>query len=148
MMPGSRPPDLRSMAMVHSDAVRFVLLSGCCWCFDLTLLLGLNRGLGWPPLAANIASSLAAAAVVYTVSHRFIHDGARHGQPARLAAYLCYTLVVILAASALLGHLHDALSAMFAAPAVVTIVAKAAVTPPQLLCNFIVSRLVARAHLS
>lgn len=127
------------------DAARFAALSGGCWMLDLAVLLALTWGMSWRPATANVVSSLIAAAVVYWVSHRRIHDGARRGQPIRLAVYLVYTSGVIFLASAALGHLRPVFEGLAMAVAQATILAKVAVTPPQLLCNFVVSRLVARS---
>jgi putative flippase GtrA len=108
------------------DMVRFAALSGGCWCLDLSVLLALTHVAGWPIAPANVASSLVAAAVVYRCAHGRIHSGRQEGRLARLAFYLAYTGAVIMLASAAMAGLSI-------------------VTPPQLLCNFFVSRAVARA---
>lgn len=143
-MPEFSLSDLASRPGIVRDAARFTALSGGTWLLDLTLLVSLERGLGWPPMAANVVSSLVAAAVVYLVAHRRIHDGVGGTHGPRLLIYLTYTLGVIGVASGLLAHLHTVF-APFGWPATwVTIAAKVAVTPPQLICNFAVSRLIAR----
>jgi len=85
-------------------------------------------------------------ALVYLGAHRRIHNGVQQGWQFRLLFYLCYTMGVILIASWLLGHLHAMLRGVLGNPALVTLAAKILITPPQLFCNFIVSRLVARTR--
>lgn len=129
---------------IARDALRFAALSGCCWLLDLGLLLCLTAAMAWPAFAANVVSSLVAAAAVYLNAHSRIHSGQANGGHLRLGLYLCYTLAVILAASRALNYIETGLSG-FAWPGVwVTLLAKIAITPPQLLCNFLVSRFVAR----
>lgn len=147
-MPGPKPALAGARTDLLRDATRFVLLSGACWCFDLALLLLLSKLLGWSPFAANVGSSLAAAFVVYVVAHRHVHDGAAQGQMLRTALYLCYTFGVIIAASALLARLQPMLVEATASRDLGMVLGKVLITPPQLLCNFAVSRLIARFRLS
>lgn len=132
------------------DLVRFVALSGGGWLVDTILLLSIVRTTGAPPQVANLFSASCAAAIVYLVAHHAIHAGVPHRTGLRLALYLGYTLVIILAASAAMMPAAG-LAALItgAAPASLAVIfaAKCLITPPQLLCNFLVSRALARATL-
>lgn len=136
----------QSIKGLSRDAWRFALLSGGCWLFDTSVLLLLTNELLLQPMTANVVSSLAAAAIVYTISHHHIHGGIDDWRGLRLAAYIIYTLVVILIASFLLGQLQIWFGGFLNNAAVITLAAKIAITPPQLVCNFLVSRFVARAR--
>lgn len=129
------------------DFARFAALSGGGWIADTALLLALVSLAGIQPQVANLFSASTAAAMVYLVAHRRIHSGASRGIEVRLGVYLVYTAIVILAASsamiplaAMAAHMLDAAPAGAAA----AFVAKCLVTPPQLVCNFLVSRALAR----
>jgi len=121
---------------------RFAAVAGCGWCLDAACLLLLARVL--PPALANVASSLMAATFVYLVAHHFVHEGRRSLVGLRLAVYSAYTLVLIVAASAALGAVAPVI-ARYAAGSAAILLAKVAITPPQFLLNFIMSRLIARA---
>ena len=114
----------------------FVLTSGVGWLIDLCILLLLTGLAGVAPFAANIASSLIASSLVYCFAHRSIYaaPSADIGRP--LFAYVAYSFVVILAASAVVGRLAMA----FAHLPTSLLLAKIVVTPPLLLMNFAVSR--------
>ena len=131
-------------AALRRDIARFVLLSGGCWLLDASLLLLLNAGAHWPLAPANIASSLVAAAVVYVLAHHRIHRGADRQRGQRLAFYLCYTLGVILLASWSIAQIGGVLRPLLGAGLMTALAAKILITPPQLFCNFCVSRFVAR----
>lgn len=127
--------------------IRFAALSGCGWLLDFCLLLVLVHAAAAPPLLANVVSSTTAASAVFLVSRACVFDSAAGGVHARLGAYVLYTLMVILAASALVGVLASVLATpaglfgLRAAGATeAAAVAKVIVTPPQLLLNFIVSK--------
>ncbi len=132
------------MKLPYRDTSRFVLLSGCCWLLDLILLLFLTQALGWPLVVANLTSSLVTAAIVYNVAHDRIHRGMRHRRGVRLAVYLCYTLTVIVLASFLLGKIGALYGQYLASAWLVALLAKVSITPPQLVCNYLVSRFIAR----
>ena len=129
---------------------RFAALAGCGWLLDLALLLLLVRQLGVSPFAANVASSLVAASAVFLAARARVFSRAEGGLPVRMGLFLAYTLTVILVASAVVELLaarlpgltmelgRVALDATAAAA-----LAKVLVTPPQLLLNFVVSRLLA-----
>lgn len=130
------------------DFARFVALSGGGWIVDTLILLAL---VGWAhaaPQIANLVSASIAATLVYSIAHRRIHGGARHGIEVRLGLYLVYTaLIVILASLAMAPLTATAAATLGTAPAGIAaaFVAKCLVTPPQLLCNFLVSRTLARS---
>ncbi|MCE7797473.1 GtrA family protein [Sphingobium sufflavum] len=138
---------MRFLSPVHRDLLRFTLLSGACWLVDMALLLALTYA-GWHAAVANIASSLITAAMVYLLSSRHIHDGKAGVASPRLILYLVYTLLVILIASwlmAILVHWLEAAMPLRLPGAVLVVVAKVGVTPPQLVGNFFMSRMIARA---
>ncbi|MCW3848023.1 hypothetical protein OF829_12305 [Sphingomonas sp. LB-2] len=133
--------------VISRDFARFAALSGGGWLLDAGLLLALVGLAGVAPQIANLFSASCAATLVYLVSHRRIHSGASHGLQFRLGFYLIYTAALIFAASWAMAPL-TALAATFTGPGVAAaFVAKCLVTPPQLLCNFLVSRAVARVPL-
>lgn len=127
--------------------LQFAALSGGCWILDTATLLLLSRAGHFTPAVANTISSCMAAGIVFLVSRHHIHCGTQAGASGRTAVYIAYTLILIFAASALLSALTKHL-----APLGLTglsgerllFVAKVIVTPPQLICNFFVSRFVAR----
>ncbi len=131
-------------AALRRDIARFVLLSGGCWLLDTVLLLLLSTAARWPLAPANIVSSLVAAAVVYVLAHHRIHRGAEGQRGQRLAVYLCYTLGVILLASWSIGQIGATLQPLLGTGMATALAAKVLITPPQLFCNFCVSRFVAR----
>lgn len=129
-----------------SALLRFAGVAGAGWLLDALVLLAAVAFAGVPATAANILSSLLAASFVYLVSHHHVHHG-RPGMPAiQLGLYVLYTLLLILAASATLGLLVPPLARVLPAAGAV-LAAKILVTPPQFLCNFLVSRLLARHSL-
>ena len=143
-MPNQTDNHGRGVSLPHREAGHFIILSGCGWLLDLFLLFFLIQAVGWPLEAANLASSLIAAAFVYHIAHDRIHGGARHGRRTRLATYLCYTLGVIILASFLLGVVGSLYGKYLTSTWLVALLAKISITPPQLICNYLVSRFIAR----
>lgn len=136
---------LADVAIVR-PLLRFALVAGCGWLLDAALLLAMTRGGLLSPFVANLLSSLAAAAFVFLVSRRRVHDGRSDAVPARLGLYLGYTLALIVASSWVLAMIVPTMLAMM--PRVdAVLAAKVAITPPQFLLNFIVSRELARRGL-
>lgn len=126
--------------------LRFAGVAGAGWLLDALVLLASVALAGVPATGANVLSSLIAASFVYLVSHHHVHRG-RPGMPAvQLALYVLYTLLLILAASTALGLLVPLLARILPGASAV-LAAKVIVTPPQFLCNFLVSRLLARHSL-
>lgn len=130
--------------------LRFAALAGCGWLLDFALLLLLVRYAGVAPFLANVVSSLVAASAVFLTARLAVFARAEGGLPVRFGLFLAYTLTVILVASAavevLAAHASQASVALGLAPlgvAQAAAVAKVIVTPPQLLLNFVVSRLLA-----
>ena len=139
------PPRARSLLVAF---LKFGGLSGLGWLLDACILLALMGLLGVAPFAANFVSSAIAALSVFLVSRELVFNKAAGRTGLRVAAYLAYVLVVIAVASAgvqlITAWLRElaeaqgwAMSATAAAGA-----AKVVVTPPQLILNFLVSRLV------
>ena len=132
--------------------LHFSGLSGLGWCLDFALFLLLTAGLAVLPAFANLASSLCAAAFVFLVSRRAIFAPGAARPAMRFAAYLGYTLLVVILASqalqlivGLLGGWQRGDGAAIP-PAALPALAKIAITPPQLLLNFCVARLLAERH--
>ncbi len=133
---------------------RFVALSGCGWLLDLCILVALSRLADWPLFAANVASSITAASVVFLLSRAHIFNAAEGGLPVRLSAYVAYTLALIVVASSALQLLAPGVRNVLAMVApgfenetMVTTLAKVIVTPPQLALNFLMSRFLSERAL-
>lgn len=135
---------------------RFVMLSGCGWCLDMALF-GWGVTLGADPFAANLLSALTAASLVFLASRRLAFARQEGAAAQRSALYALYTLGVILLAGRAIAILMLAMDWMAGraglapTPALAAMLAKVAVTPPQLLANFLVARALAerrwtRAH--
>lgn len=138
--------EARKGAVRGNALLRFASVAGAGWLLDALVLIAAVAFAGLPAMLANILSSLVAASFVYLVSHHHVHHG-RPGMPAvQLALYILYTLLLILAASAAIGLLVPALVRLLPEEGAV-LAAKILVTPPQFLCNFLVSRLLARHSL-
>lgn len=126
---------------------RFAALSGGCWMLDAATLLLLSQVGHFPPAVANTVSSCLAAGIVFLISRRHIHGGPQAGVSGRTVVYLAYTLILIFVASALLPVLIKYLGTFGftdLSAARLLFIAKVIITPPQLICNFFVSRFVAR----
>jgi putative flippase GtrA len=121
----------------------FALVAGCGWLLDAACLLTFARFV--PAGLANVASSLTAATFVYLVAHRFVHQGRPALIGLRLAMYGVYTLALIFVASIGLARIAAAIGP-YAPRAVAILAAKVFITPPQFLCNFVMSRFLARAE--
>ena len=136
----------RTRASLLRSFLGFGGLSGLGWLLDFSLLLLLTGALGAPGFVANLVSSLVASATVFLVSRRLVFASAEGRVTFRLAAYLLYTLAVILVASValqwiagLIGH-EAARRAIPLSPTWVVASAKIIITPPQLALNFLISR--------
>ena len=71
-----------------------------------------------------------------------MHGGQLDLVPLRLGLYVAYTVGLVTLMSFLLAWIVQALQARLPAPAAL-LAAKVLVTPPQFLCNFLVSRRLA-----
>ncbi|MBS0451571.1 MAG: GtrA family protein [Proteobacteria bacterium] len=126
--------------------LKFATVSGMGWIMDALILLALVSQALWNPFYANIVSSCVAATCVFLFSREVIFRKVPRVLHLRLAAYLGYTLCIILLASAAIGLLVGMLAAIagslnFELPATAAAaIAKVIVTPPQLVANFVVSR--------
>ena len=128
--------------------LKFGGLSGLGWLADACILLALVGLLGMAPFAANFVSSSIAALSVFLLSRELVFHKAAGRTGLRVAAYLAYVLLVIAAAStgvqlltAWLRELAEAHRVAASATALAG-VAKVLVTPPQLVLNFLVSRVM------
>ena len=136
----------------RSPFVPFVLIAAIGWFVDCALYLGLTLEADLIPFTANLISSAIASALVFTTARQVLfHKAPMWGAP-RLIAYVAYSLLVIVAASALIQllspRLSTLLSSLSSANGVATLLSKIVVTPPQLLLNFLVARKLSEATLS
>ena len=111
-----------------------------------SLLLLLTGALGASGFVANLVSSLVASATVFLVSRRLVFASAEGRVTLRLAAYLLYTLAVILIASVALQWIAGIIADEAMRRAIplsqtwIVALAKIIITPPQLALNFLMSR--------
>jgi putative flippase GtrA len=131
--------------------LQFGTVSGCGWLLDTSLLFFFTQQLQLRVFEANFLSSVIAAIAVFSVS-RLLVFRARNGQYlVRTGLYTLYTCVVILLASAAMPGallLAKALTSQYALPlneGAEVLLAKAFITPPQLLANFCMARLLSTA---
>jgi putative flippase GtrA len=125
--------------------IRFALLSGGGWLLDLVILVVLSRIFDLPLFLSNMASSVLAASMVFLLSRKRIHHGVDKAVALRLFAYVGYTILMIGVASAAMAALVEVLGrwpVLADRNALDVVVAKIAITPPQLILNFIVSRFI------
>ena len=134
--------------------LRFAAIAGAGWLLDAVILLTLVATAGMRPGWANVFSSCTAALSVFMVSRQTLFSRAPRWLLARVAAYLAYTLCLIFLASLGVELLVWLLAPWigdgpFGPPAIVsTAIAKVLVTPPQLLCNFLVARHLSERRVS
>ena len=125
-----------------SAMLRFALVAGLGWSLDALILFAAVRLAGAPPVPANMLSSLTAAAFVYLVAHRRVHRGQPDLVPLRVGLYVAYTVGLVTLMSFVLALIVQVMQARL--PGLVALLsAKVLVTPPQFLCNFLVSRRLA-----
>lgn len=133
--------------------LRFAGVSGCGWLLDLSVLAALVRLAGASPGPANMVSSLCGAGLVFLVTRGRVFKDAQGSTPARLAAYLGYTLVQVAIASAAIAALAPPLAGEARALGIgeaalaAAVGAKTIVTPAQLMLNFLVAGRLNRARL-
>ncbi|MGY8523762.1 GtrA family protein [Paracidovorax citrulli] len=138
--------------MTHSDDrvfqrllrqfLAFAGISGACWVLDFVLLLVLTLGFGMSALAGNLVSSSIAAGTAFTISARYVFKRGSGVLAGKLAFYLIYNALMIIAASWVMGQLVPWLMAWMGRPHAV-VLAKVLVTPVLMLSNFAVGKLTA-----
>lgn len=126
--------------------VRFGGLSGLGWLVDFTLLLLLVHFAGMPAFTANLISATAAGTLVFLASGRYVFSGTSHRRAVRIAVYIAYTLLVILAASAAVKYCAQVVLHLAAGDPRITAtkaaaIAKIVVTPLNFILNFFVAKL-------
>jgi putative flippase GtrA len=136
------PREVGSPSRAVQTILRFAIVAGLGWLIDASLLLSAVRLAGAPAGPANMLSSLVAAAFVYLVAHRRVHQGQPNLVPLRLGLFVGYTVCLVALVSLLLAVIVRALEPQLPGGLAV-LAAKILVTPPQFLCNFIVSRRLA-----
>jgi putative flippase GtrA len=128
--------------------LRFGLLSGCGWLLDCTVLLLLTTVAAMPIFAANFLSSSLAALSVFLYSRRFVFEGSNAPIAGKLLTYAAYTALVIILASVCIGPVRALVTHLAAEIHFVlsdretAFFSKVLITPPQLLANFLMSRLL------
>lgn len=131
-----------------SRFLHFAGLSGGGWLLDFALLQIFVSVVGLPIVVGNILSSCIASLFVFTVSRHMIFDKAGGATAFRFAVYLLYTISIILAASFLAVYVQSGIEKLSQAwqvelpNSVVLALTKIAITPPQLILNFLVSKFV------
>ena len=136
----------KSRTNIYSDVGKFIMLSGTCWLIDLMLLLIMTRYGILPAFSANFISSLIAAMILYSIAHGQVHDGTSRKKMQKTAVYLLYTSIIIYGSSNLMTVILYRAHVIFHNVDYVfsTAFAKILITPPQLICNFFVSRVIAK----
>ncbi len=136
----------------RSRFVPFASIAAIGWLIDCSLYLGLTLEADLAPFTANLFSSAIASALVFTTARQVLFQKAPLWGAPRLIAYVAYSLLVIVAASALIQllspRLSTLLSSLSSANSVSTLLSKIIVTPPQLLLNFLVARKLSEASLA
>jgi putative flippase GtrA len=133
--------------------VKFGGLSGLGWLTDFALLLTLVTQLNIAPHRANFISASFAATAVFIISRETIFSKADGRGLLRILIYIGYTLAVITTASFVLRLLVEILLQLAGqynwriSAAEASAAAKICVTPPTMLCNFFVSRLLSEKKL-
>lgn len=128
--------------------LRFVGLSGLGWLLDFSILLALVAATLASPAVANAVSASVAALTVFCISRYTVFRAAERHLALRIAGYLIYTLGCIAVTSTIIGRIVPLLHPFVLATMPVdaswapTAVAKILVTPPQLVLNFSVARLL------
>lgn len=129
-----------------SQFLHFTGLAGAGWLLDFALLQVFATVLHFPIALGNIFSSCIASLFVFTLSRRVIFNKASGNVFSRFAFYSLYTLAVILAASLLAAYVQAAIEAICRAwnvefsKGLIVAATKIAITPPQLLLNYFVSK--------
>lgn len=132
----------KSVATLLRQAVRFVGVSGIGWLIDFAVF-SLMAWRGLLPTVANMISSCIGASFTFVFSTRFVfRRGGAVSIAVKWAAYIVWELLLIAAASKLLGcvdkallHFVPASLAPFCAPA-----AKCAITSLTMCANFFAMR--------
>lgn len=128
--------------------LRFGLLSGGGWLLDCTLLLAFASTQSIPVFAANFVSSSVAALTVFVVSRYVVFSSTESALAGRMAVYFVYTAGVIVLASVVIGEVREVVRVTTGHLGVrldsqaTTFLAKVIITPPQLVANFFVSRVL------
>ena len=131
---------------------KFGGLSGLGWLADFCILLLLVSRANIPADRANLVSAGIAASSVFLISREKIFVKAKGWLLLRLVAYLGYTIIVIMIASQIIKLLVPDIRVLAASfnltltYALATAVAKIVVTPPTLILNFLVSRLLSEIY--
>lgn len=128
--------------------LRFGGLSGLGWLFDFFIYLSIVAIIGLSPFVANFISSSMAAILVFTVSRMWIFDKAEGALFLRIIAYYLYSALAIIASSFAIKYLVLLLVGLSEQHGYSLIqsseaaLAKISITPPLLLMNFLMSRIL------
>jgi putative flippase GtrA len=131
----------------------FILLSGLGWLLDtgcLLLLTYQNIEIG----IANFFSSLIAASFVFFISRKLIFSASTPKIIREYLTYISYTIIIVLIASWGIHELGEWLKTLsiwedsqFYNTGLIPLIAKVLITPPQLILNFIVAKLLIERNL-
>jgi len=126
---------------------KFIALSGMGWLLDSSILIALSH-FNIEIIYANFISSSIAATFVFLMSRKYIFEAKFDTKKTELSTYILYTLLVILSASILIGLVSIELNHLFTDSEflidkeIIVFISKIIITPPQLILNFIVSKLI------
>lgn len=129
-----------------SQFLHFTGLAGAGWLLDFALLQVFATVLHFPIALGNIFSSCIASLFVFTLSRRVIFNKASGRAFSRFALYSLYTLAVIFAASLLAAYVQAGIEEICRvwnvelSKGLIVAATKIAITPPQLLLNYFVSK--------
>jgi putative flippase GtrA len=127
---------------------QFGAISGCGWLLDCSLLFFFTQWLHLPVFQANFLSSVIAAIAVFSASRLLVFRSKRGQYFLRTTLYALYTCVVILIASSAMSLILVVLRAVEShysyslGRATEVLFVKIVVTPPQLLANFLMARVL------
>ena len=128
--------------------LRFGGLSGLGWLFDFFIYLSIISFNSITPFVANLISSTIAAILVFILSRMFIFDKAEGAFLLRLTMFYSYSVMAIIASSFMIKftiEMLDSISTQHEFYEILSYkpaIAKILVTPPLLMVNFVISKIL------
>ncbi|MGG6194186.1 GtrA family protein [Pantoea allii] len=123
------------------NALYFIILSGLGWCIDLIVYSTLVVIFKVSAAPANFLSSYAGLTFVWFTSLKYVFNKKTNKQSTFLLLFWSWQFLSIIVASKAVEHLSSYLNAYsFLTNVNTDIVAKIAVTPVTLLCNYLFMR--------
>jgi len=144
-----KPIDRTRLVELGRGPLKFVTISGGGWLLDTAVYMALVTYGGMGVFLANIAGGVCGGSFTFLTSHRLVFAGSGKIR-ARLAIYVIYTAVLVVAASALvdLAAQEGRLTAEYLRIAIewptIAFLAKCLITPLLLATNFFVARALSR----